>query len=545
MSEEFAFDVFLSYSARNKQLVREIAERLKSDDVRVWFDEDQLSVGDNILFKIEEGLERSRVLVLCMSADAFGAEWPHLEAGTFRFRDPLNKNRRFIPLRLDDAPIKGTLTQFAYINWRSENLEQEYRKLLAACRAETNWSAKRQRICMISSEFPPNIFGGLGVHVTSLSRAIAADADLDLVLPHRREGYAPPPAGANVRALSRVEANYDDPISWVHFAQHATALIERIQPKPEVIHCHDWVTVLAGVACRYRLKIPLLYHVHLPNRTPFCSSVENLGLMCADLVTVNSQAMAEQVKDRFPNKRIAVVPNGVDTTLFKPVDETAHSPPYVLFVGRLVEQKGVDHLLRAFVHVLKRFPDLELKIVGKGPCEAAYQRLADCLLLNGHVKFLGWKVGEELRDLYQSAAVAAVPSVYEPFGMTALEAMACGCSVVASDTGGLKELVRHQETGCLAEPGDHLDLAQWIIRLLHSSHERRTLGRQAARFVQAGDYQWSSIARQYLAFYHKLSCEQLDLRIAPEARNFVWQIRELAGRLDFGSLSAFNAIIDW
>jgi len=83
---------------------------------------------------IEEGLERSRVLVLSMSANAFGSDWAQLESGTFRFRDPLNKERRFLPLRLDNAPIKGSLAQFLYINWLSAEREQEYAKLLEACR---------------------------------------------------------------------------------------------------------------------------------------------------------------------------------------------------------------------------------------------------------------------------------------------------------------------------------------------------------------------------------------------------------------------------
>jgi small GTP-binding protein len=136
MSEEFAFDVFLSYSSGDKAVVRKVAERLRADGLKVWFDEWVLKPGDSIPAKIEEGLERSGVLVLCMSANAFGSDWAQLEAGTFRFRDPLNQERRFIPLRLDDAPIKGALAQFLYINWRPDpaGREQEYAKLLEACR---------------------------------------------------------------------------------------------------------------------------------------------------------------------------------------------------------------------------------------------------------------------------------------------------------------------------------------------------------------------------------------------------------------------------
>src|SRR6185437_15537788 len=117
MNEPFTFDVFLSYSSKDKDVVRDLANRLRADGLKVWFDEWILKPRDSIPAKIEEGLEQSRVLVLCMSANAFGSDWSQLEAGTFRFRDPLNKERRFIPLRLDDAPIKGLLAQFHYINW--------------------------------------------------------------------------------------------------------------------------------------------------------------------------------------------------------------------------------------------------------------------------------------------------------------------------------------------------------------------------------------------------------------------------------------------
>ena len=118
MPEEFPYDVFLSHSAKDKLVVRDVAERLRKDGLLVWFDEWDIRPGDSIPAKIEKrskpptsladpggnGLERSRVLVLCMSAHAFGSDWAQLESGTFRFRDPLNKERRFLPLRLDDVP---------------------------------------------------------------------------------------------------------------------------------------------------------------------------------------------------------------------------------------------------------------------------------------------------------------------------------------------------------------------------------------------------------------------------------------------------------
>ena len=110
MPDQFQYDVFLNHSAKDKAVVREIAERPRKDEVKVWFDEWVLKRGDSIPAKIEE-LEGSRVLVLCISANAFGSDWAQLEPGTFRYRDPLNKERRFLPLRLDGALIKDFAEQ--------------------------------------------------------------------------------------------------------------------------------------------------------------------------------------------------------------------------------------------------------------------------------------------------------------------------------------------------------------------------------------------------------------------------------------------------
>jgi len=130
---EFRYDVFLSHSTKDKAIVRPLAERLRADGLQVWFDEWEIQPGDSIPAKIEDGLEHSRVLVLCMSANAFGSDWAQLESYTFRFRDPLNKERRFIPLRLDDATIKGSLAQLLYINWCTKPREQAYVNLFDAC----------------------------------------------------------------------------------------------------------------------------------------------------------------------------------------------------------------------------------------------------------------------------------------------------------------------------------------------------------------------------------------------------------------------------
>lgn len=152
MADDFKYDVFLSHSSKDKDIVRAVAERLRADGLCVWFDEWEINPGDSVPKKIDDGLEDSRVLVLCMSANAFGSDWTQLESYTFRFRDPLNKERRFIPLRLDEAEIKGSLAQFLYINWLPEEREQSYAKLLEACRPPAKLTMAGTQAAMVASE---------------------------------------------------------------------------------------------------------------------------------------------------------------------------------------------------------------------------------------------------------------------------------------------------------------------------------------------------------------------------------------------------------
>jgi small GTP-binding protein len=132
-SAAYAYDVFVGYSPKDKAVVHPLAQKLSSSGLRVWLDEWEIHPGESIPDRIEDGLLRSRVLVFCMSANAFGPDWTSLESQTFRFRDPLNKNRRFIPVRLDDAEPKGSLVQFSYVDWRKADDAREYARLVQAC----------------------------------------------------------------------------------------------------------------------------------------------------------------------------------------------------------------------------------------------------------------------------------------------------------------------------------------------------------------------------------------------------------------------------
>jgi small GTP-binding protein len=132
------YDVFISHSRVDKMIVHAIAARLRDDGLKVWLDEWVIKPGDSVPAKIDHGLEHSRVLVLFMSANAFGSDWARLESYTFRFRDPLNTDRRFVPVRLDDTDIKGSIRQFLYIDWRRANdRDREYTNLREACRSSS------------------------------------------------------------------------------------------------------------------------------------------------------------------------------------------------------------------------------------------------------------------------------------------------------------------------------------------------------------------------------------------------------------------------
>jgi WD40 repeat protein/GTPase SAR1 family protein/DNA-directed RNA polymerase subunit RPC12/RpoP len=135
MAEDFKYDVFLSHSSKDKPAARELAERLRRDGLRVWFDEWEIKPGDAILLKIQAGLAQARNLVLLMSQYASASEWVTFEHHAVLFRDPTNQQRRFIPVRLDDAEIRDALKQFAYVDWRQCS-EEQYTRLLAACRSE-------------------------------------------------------------------------------------------------------------------------------------------------------------------------------------------------------------------------------------------------------------------------------------------------------------------------------------------------------------------------------------------------------------------------
>lgn len=367
-------------------------------------------------------------------------------------------------------------------------------------------------LLVFSSEFPPHLLGGLGTHVQHMTAALSGSFAVQLFVPERG-GYLPV-EGIQLAEIP-VAAEPDSIEFWLEYA-HLAALRSKLSTRgPAVLQCHDWSTALAGVAARRQLRQPLVFNVHLPQRSDPTQAMENLGLIAADLVIVNSRAVYDEIGARnLPVRRMEVVPNGVDLNVFRPADAWPAHDNYVLFAGRLVPQKGVEVLLRAFAVLLHRV-DCPLIVAGDGPLELQMLRVARYLGIPGRVSFRHWQSGSALVELFRNAAVVAIPSIYEPFGIVALEAMACARAPVASNTGGLAEIVEHGVDGYLVEPGDHLDFARRLFQLLNDPARSRRMGDAARR--KAERYSWASAARAASHLFREVRYSGEDWSAHPEA----------------------------
>ncbi|MEV7045222.1 glycosyltransferase [Amycolatopsis sp. NPDC051061] len=541
-------DIFICHASEDKNtVVRPLIDAFNRANITYWYDEAEIKWGESITERVNHGLRESQFCLVIISAAFMGKPWPKREFFAVLNDEAASAGNTLLPIFVgtpeEQQQFRGELAMIndmSYLGW-----EDDPAAVVAALRVRLGHdvAANTMRVCHVSSEYPPHVFGGLGVHVEHLTRALGAHLDVEVMLPSAgNQEYWDFDSRVQPNGMARVETSYANPTSWLAFAEFASREIIRRakESRPDVIHCHDWVTVLAGIKCRWELGIPLVMHLHLPNYSTLCASVENLGLVCADRVTVNSKAMLEELEGRrLPLRHPPVIiKNGVDQVVFRPCDDWPDGDGYLLFVGRLVEQKGVEYLLRAYQYVRVKFPNVGLKIVGNGGLSDFLRRLATNLELS-NVEFIGWKSGRELAELYQRASIVVVPSIYEPFGMTALEGLACGRPVVASREGGLREIIRHGKYGFLAEPMDELGLAQWIITLLADPDLRKRMGEASREYVQK-DYLWSDVAGKFLQLYDELKEKPVDLTVPDKAQEFIDQTWNLAQEMGFRPLLLSN-----
>jgi glycosyltransferase involved in cell wall biosynthesis len=200
------------------------------------------------------------------------------------------------------------------------------------------------------------------------------------------------------------------------------------------------------------------------------------------------------------NAAIIVTGNGVDASEFENVEPYSHPRPYLLTVGRLIEKKGVDVAIRAMKNLVDAGLDIDLMIAGSGPLDAALRQLAFELGVKARVIFWGDANRRDLAALMNGCALFVLPSIWEAFGIASLEAMVCGKAVVASRCGGIPEIVRDSETGCLVPPGDVNALSRAIFELQSDPARRDACGRHG-REIARNEFNWQVVTERYLQAY--------------------------------------------
>lgn len=401
------------------------------------------------------------------------------------------------------------------------------------------------RVLMVSWEYPPVLVGGLGRHVHALAEALVHRGHEVTVLTR----HAGPGGGADLPydevaggvrvvrvpedpTLLRFE---DDLLAWTvalgHALTRAGLALAGADP-PEVVHAHDWLVAHAATTLKHHLRVPLVATLHateagrhqgwLPE--PLNRSIHSMEWWLtyeARRVVTCSSAMRAEVTRLFelPPEKVDLVPNGVDLAHWRSTPEQvaaararwAGDGPLVLCSGRLVHEKGVHDLLAALPRLRRRHPGVRLVVAGRGPKEAELRSLARTLRLGRSVEFAGFVPDAELAVLAAAADCAVVPSVYEPFGLVALEAPAAGTPVVVSDVGGLRELVEHGRTGLRFPPGDPAALADAVSAVVGDQVLARRLVREA-RAVLRRDHDWTGIADRTADVYARAVPEERALR---------------------------------
>jgi glycogen(starch) synthase len=398
-------------------------------------------------------------------------------------------------------------------------------------------AGERKRVLMLSWEFPPRIVGGIARHVGELSRALAeAGVEVDVVTAH----HPGSPTAESIRAgrgRVRVLRAGSSPINALDFVceihQLDFGLMERLlgdgEFRYDLVHAHDWLVAFAARTLRGAFGVPVVATIHGTEsgrnqgiHSPiqhYIHSVEWLLTYDASRVICCSRFMADEVARvlRVPWDKVRVVPNGVDPARLACDDTPEELAAFrerwagreeriVMFVGRLVREKGVEVLIDAMPEVLAAHPDVKLVVAGGGWHGDLWSRAAG-KGLGDNVVFTGYLPEEDLPRLYATADLAVFPSLYEPFGIVALEAMAAGVPVVTSDIGGFREAVRHGVTGIHTWANNPHSLA-WGMNLVLSDAGLATRLREEGRREVGRRFSWREMAARTSAVYEEVLGEE-------------------------------------
>jgi glycogen(starch) synthase len=374
---------------------------------------------------------------------------------------------------------------------------------------------------MLSWEFPPSSAGGMAAHVDGLAQAMTRGGH-EVVLITRRlpESRAVSMVGA-VRVL-RVDVDLpwlaDHPVAAAASGNHAmVAAIASLDGwRPDIVHAHDWNVAWAADVIATLFAVPLIttFHGtergrhggHLPPGWPTdVNSVEWWQAFRSRRVIASTRLMAREIVDGFeldPN-HVKRVPAGIDPEWWSatgPDEDRGERSKLVFAWGRVRYEKGFQVLARAVGSLRQRVPGLECMIAGRGSFLPELQSQIDIAGVGDLIELPGFLPDELLRATIHRAGCVVIPSLYEPFGVVALEALAGGAPLIVADTGGLAELVGGTGSALLFEPGNAGELAECIERLLTDTGLADELVRRGRQLLQA-TYTWDAIAERTLAVY--------------------------------------------
>jgi len=374
---------------------------------------------------------------------------------------------------------------------------------------------------MLSWEYPPLVVGGIAAHVDGLARALHRAGHEVVVCSQHHPDEPDDTIVDGVRVL-RADAALpwlpdDDLVARMASANHqlvqlAAQLGEWV---PDVVHAHDWLTAWAGDTLKILLDVPLVATIHatergrhgghLPPGLPgTINSIEWWLTYQAREVIACSQFMVREVVQNFelPAEKVHLVPNGVDPDRWLTPTSTPSSEraPLVVAWGRIQYEKGFQVLARAINELRQRVPGIRCVIAGRGSYLPELQTQIDMEGVSDIVQLAGFVPDSELHELLQQASCVVIPSLYEPFGIVALEGMAAGAPTIVASTGGLAEIVAGTDAGMLFEPGNHHELADRIAEVIADPAAADRLRANAASLLRRR-YTWNAIADETITVY--------------------------------------------
>jgi len=479
--------------------------------------------------------QMARELLLAQSSD-----WPFImkmgtsvEYAEKRFKDHISRfSRLYWAVKNDDLDedeiqtIEFLDNIFPEIDYRI--YKPETTNIVPLNAREPQQRLKNHSVMMLSWEFPPKTVGGLARHVYDLSRALAAQGEEIHVITCHVPGAKSYELldGVHVYRVYPAQTDTHDFLDWVERLN--SAMIDCAQNlmkghRFDLIHAHDWLVAYAGIVLKNVHKIPLISTIHATeygrnhgihneiqnhiHRIEWQLTYQSWKVICCSKYMAREMAQVFQL----PADKIRIIANGVEVKnvlprVVEPGFRNRYAAPWekvVYFIGRLVPEKGVQVLIQAVPQILKQCPDTKFVISGKGPYQEHLQQLAENLGVSSRVYFTGFSDDDTRNMLFASSDLAVFPSLYEPFGIVALEAMATRVPVIVSDTGGLAEVIEHETDGLKVYPDNVQSLAENIVRLLTDRNLSHMVSLAAWDKVNS-IYNWAFIAGETSGVYREV-----------------------------------------